>query len=190
MSRLSLRPMQIACLIIGSAMLTIQANSATAQEFNLAEPSQSDEILIIEPSDSGRSIYAYSSSKGRWDKLTANPHPVNGLVPLNTASFAVVRGDQQLHGFSLAKGRWTSINTDGEPSPVVVSSRIAASTAGTFLYGFSPKSGQWSNIDVKAVIEPARLEVGRGYIRYRDGSRVFVFSTAADKWASVDLAVD
>ena len=34
------------------------------------------------------------------------------------------------------------------------------------------------------------LEVGGNFVRYRHGTEIFMFSSTAGKWASVDLAVD
>mgnify|MGYP002622542781 CR=1 FL=1 len=185
---------QIRRATLAIAVTLLPTVPATAQEplasaFSPTSSRDDHQLLLVERSESGKSLYAYSSLSGRWDKLTAQPHPESPF-PIVSLDFAVLRGPEHLHGFCLKTGAWSTIDTDGVPSVIIVSAGAAACSAGTHLYAFSPHTGEWDEIDVQAATDMDNLEVGGNFVRYRHGTEIFMFSSTAGKWASVDLAVD
>src|SRR5690606_26845141 len=82
--------------------------------------------IMIEPSQSGNSLYAYSEKSGSWDKLTAEPHPDDGLNAIQSAGLSALRGKQAVHAIGAESGKWATVATDGDPSRLIVSAGAAA----------------------------------------------------------------
>lgn len=146
--------------------------------------------ILIEPSQSGKSLYAYSEKTGTWDKLIIEPHPDDGLNAIQSAGVAALRGQQAVHAFGADSDKWATVATDGSPSPVVVSAAVVASVAGEQLYAFGSSSDDWAVVDLGERADATKLEVGSSRVVYRTQSHIHVFSNASGKWASVDLTKD
>lgn len=148
------------------------------------------QTLMIEYSKSGKTLYAFSNQVGTWDKLTPQPHPEDGIAPVVSGDFAVLRGKQHLHAFKAETGKWTSIETDSPPSHVVVSSGIAAATAGQHLWAIRKGLTTWVSVDIGEPADLQKLTVSASRVVYRTKTHVYAFSSGSGEWASVDLTKD
>lgn len=146
--------------------------------------------IMIEPSQSGKSLYAYSEKSGSWDKLTAEPHPDDGLNFIQSAGVAALRGKQSVHAFGADSEEWATVKTDGDPSPLIISAGVAACVAGSHLYAFGSSSEEWAVADLGEPANSNQVAVHASRVVYRTETHVHVFSNASGKWASVDLTKD
>jgi hypothetical protein len=146
--------------------------------------------IMVEQSQSGKSLYAYSETAGAWDKLTVEPHPVDGLSFVQSVGVAALRGKHAVHAIGADAGKWSTAPTDGDPSPAVVSGGLAACVAGSHLYAFGSSSETWAVADLGEPADAMKLEAGANRVVYRSDTHVHIFSNASGKWASVDLTKD
>lgn len=150
-----------------------------------------NQSIMIEPSKSGKTLYGYSEELGAWDKLSAEPHPDDGLTPILTSSMAVVRGKNQLHVFKEETGKWiSSPEIKGAISPPIVSAGVAAAVAGDQLWAVGKGQTTWVAVDLGELVNRDQVAVYASRVVYRTDSHVHVFSAASGKWASVDLTKD
>ena len=180
-------------MLLGLTLTTLASASAEAQfgSGGAFVSSPGDDGIQIERSLSGKSLYGYSDRTGSWDKLTAEPHPEDGtLNAIQTVGLAALRGKGHVYGFGTNSRKWASTETDGEPSPMILSARVAGCVAGSHLYAFGANQKDWAVLDLGEAASADIMTVHASRVVYRTTTHVHIFSNSSGKWASVDLAKD
>ena len=122
--------------------------------------------IIVSVSETGRAVWGFSKTTGKWSGLTVDPAATVGLRTLGAGDLAIVFPESnqanRVWSFSKTTGKWAEQRiqppSDQRLNPIATG-KVAGLQVGNKFYGYSEKLGAWDVLSLPAGRE-AKMEVG------------------------------